>query len=143
MWGEGTQDGTWLTAPQGPSSSAPPVTGGPAMVPPGRGWNCRPKLGHWGTGECGALWVRPSSDPPLGLQVATRQRSGRGAAKAEEPWEQTGHPANPSGAPDEHGAREKMTLGRGLQAARFPGRGRKGIGNEGDSPAAEAQTWKA
>lgn len=87
----------------------------------------RPKLGHWGTGECAALWVRPSSDPPLGLQVATRQRSGRGAAEAEEPWEQTGHPANPSGAPDERGAREKMTLGRGLQAARFPGRGRKGI----------------
>lgn len=127
--GRGNSDGTWLTAPQGPSSTAQPSrgVGGAAIVPPGCGWNCRsPKLGHWGTGEHGALWVRPSSDPPLGLQVATRQRSGRGAIKAEEPWEQTGHQANPSGAHDRAWS-EKMTLGWDLQAAGFPGRGRKGI----------------
>lgn len=151
-WGESTPDGTWLPAPQGPSSSAQPVTQGPNTGPPGCGWNCPARAPpppaaapSWATGAqvsavpCG-VWLRPTARPAGGNEAAT----GRGAVKAEGPWEQAGHQASPSAAaPDGAESEGEHDLGTGPAGSRFPGRGRKGVWNEGDRPASEAQTWKA
>ena len=49
----------------------------------------------------------------------------------------------PVGCVTERGVREKVTLGQDLQASVFPTTGRKGIGEEGDSPGSEAEAGKA